>query len=438
MQTASKKIINGWAMYDWANSVYNLVITTSFFPLFYEASTKAHFGGENVQFFGRTFVNTALYNYTFAAAYLVVVLLYPILSAIADAKGNKKHFMHFFTLLGSISCCMLYFFDGSNIEFGLICSMLACVGYSGSLVFYNAYLPEIAAPADRDRVSARGFSMGYIGGVLLQLIGFGLVQYYTAQGNTSEGLKLTFLLVGLWWYGFSWFSFARLPNGIPAARKSEKGFLTAGFIEMKKVFYQVKEMPVLKRYLRGFFFYNMGVQTVMLAATLFGSKILGLPEDRLLITLLIIQLVAIVGAIAISRLSTAIGNFHALMVTVLVWISICVGAYYTAGVAATGADTELHFYLLAVAVGLVMGGIQSVSRSTYAKLMPETKDTTSFFSYYDMTDKLAIVIGMFSFGFIEELTGSMANSILSLVCFFILGLVFLFSARLKQLKSLKE
>lgn len=430
MQTASKKILNGWAMYDWANSVYSLVITTSFFPLFYEASTKAHFGGEVVSFFGRSFVNTALYNYSFAAAYLFVVLLYPILSSIADIRGNKKSFMHFFCLIGSIGCSLLYFFDGSNIEFGLICSMLAAIGYAGSLVFYNAFLPEIAAKKDRDRISAKGFSLGYIGGVILQLIGFALVQFLDA----SEGIKLTFLLVGLWWYGFAWYSFARLPKGNPDPDKKDWNVFTAGFTEMKKVFAQVQEMPVLKRFLRSVFFYNMGVQTVMLAATLFGSKILGLPEDQLLITLLIIQLVAIAGAYGVSYLAGKFGNFNALIICVIIWIIICIGAYYEAYLATLQQNKTSHFYLLAVAVGLVMGGIQSVSRSTYSKLMPVTKDTASYFSYYDMTEKIAIVLGMFTFGFIEELTGSMANSILSLCVFFIIGIIFLYSAKRKQLK----
>ncbi|WP_126969972.1 MFS transporter [Gynurincola endophyticus] len=435
MQTASKKVVNGWAMYDWANSVYNLVITTSFFPLFYEASTKAHFGGDEVSFFGRKFINTALYNYSFAASYLFVVLLYPLLSSIADIRGNKKSFMHFFCLIGSVGCSLLYFFDGSNIEFGLICSMLAAIGYAGSLVFYNAFLPEIAAAKDRDRISAKGFSLGYIGGVILQLVGFALVQYFSAKGDTSEGIKITFLLVGLWWYGFAWYSFARLPKGKPDPEKKDWNVFTAGFTEMKKVFRQVQTMPVLKRFLRSIFFYNMGVQTVMLAATLFGSKILGLPESQLLITLLVIQVVAIGGAYGVSWLATRFGNFNALMICIVIWMGICVGAYYEAYLASIQKNTVAHFYLLAVAVGLVMGGIQSVSRSTYSKLMPETKDTTSFFSYYDMTEKLAIVLGMFTFGFVEELTGSMANSILSLCVFFLIGFVFLYSAKVKQQKQ---
>ena len=175
-------------------------------------------------------------------------------------------------------------------------------------------------------------------------------------------------------------------------------------------------MPVLKRYLTAFFFYSMGVQTVMLVAIDFGIKELKLPDDRLIITAVIIQLVAIAGAIAMSRLSAIYGNIRVLIFTVLLWIGVCITGYYI--------STEVHFYILASLVGMVMGGIQSLSRSTYSKLMPETRDTASFFSFYDVTEKFAIVIGLFTFGFIEGIS-SIRQSILSLVVFFILGLLFL-------------
>lgn len=425
MQTASKKVINGWAMYDWANSVYNLVITTTFFPIYFTAVTKSHFGSENIPFLGRTFVNSSLYDYTLAVAYLFIALLYPILTSIADTRGNKKDFMKFFCYMGSVGCACLYFFEGANLWWGIICFMLAAMGFVGSLVFYNAYLPEIAAPEDQDRVSAKGFSMGYIGSVILQLIGFALV--VVMKDNSSLASRITFLLVGVWWIGFAQITFAVLPKVTKTVEKKVNIF-TVGFTEVKKVYGEVKKMPVLKRFLRGFFFYSMGVQTVMLAATLFGSKLLGLPDTKLIITVVLIQLVAIPGAIIMSRLSGVFGNIKVLMGVVLFWIGICVAAYYTAQVKEKGGDPEYGFYGLAVAVGLVMGGIQSLSRSTYSKLMPETKDTASYFSYYDLTEKIAIVIGMFSFGFIEELTGNMKNSVLSLILFFVIGLIWLYSA----------
>ncbi len=429
--TAPKKVINGWAMYDWANSVYNLVITTTFFPIYFLAVTDGGDGEHHVNFLGRSFVNSSLYDYTLAVAYLIIALLYPILTSIADTRGNKKNFMRFFCYMGGMGSCMLFFFKADTLGLGIFAFMLAAMGYVGSIVFYNAYLPEIAAPADRDRISARGFSFGYIGSVLMQIVGFVLV---TLMDDTGLATRITFLLVGIWWIGFAQIAFARLPN--TTLRVSQKGnVLKDGFIEIKKVYQQVKDMPVLKRFLRGFFFYSMGVQTVMLAATLFGSKVLKLPDTQLIITVVLIQLVAILGAISMSRLSTHFGNLRVLMGVVLFWMAICIAAYYTASLPERGINAEYYFYGLAICVGLVMGGIQSLSRSTYAKLMPETKDTASFFSYYDFTEKLAIVIGIFSFGFIDELTGHMKNSILSLIVFFGIGFVWLYAALAKQKKN---
>ncbi len=433
--TAPKKIINAWCMYDWANSVYSLVITTTFFPIYFIASTAAANpgNGDEVYFFGRSFLNSALYNYAIAGAYLLIALAYPILTSIADTRGMKKQFMRFFCYLGGTGCALLYFFTGDNVEYGVLFFMIGAIGFSGSLVFYNAYLPEIAAEPDRDRISARGFSFGYIGSVLLQLIGFALV--VLMPGKEDMASRITFLLVGIWWIGFAQISFRGLPRQERILVQGNKGIFTDGFREMRNVYRQVRHMPVLKRFLRGFFFYSMGVQTVMLAATLFGSKLLGLDQTKLIITIVLIQLVAILGAWAMSRLSAVFGNFRVLIGVVFVWILICIAAYYTAYEKEQGGDPEMLFYGLAAAVGLVMGGIQSLSRSTYAKLMPETKDTASFFSYYDFTEKVAIVIGIFTFGYIEELTaasGGMKNSVLALIVFFVIGIIWLYSALKKQ------
>lgn len=435
MQTASKKVVNGWAMYDWANSVYNLVITTTFFPIYFNEATKDHFKSDHITFLGRTFINSALYNYAVSAAYLIIALLYPILTSIADTRGNKKAFMQFFCYMGALGCSALYFFRGPNVEFGVFFFMLAAIGYCGSLVFYNSYLPEIAAEADRDRISARGYSYGYVGSVLLQIIGFVLVIVLPSAGMAT---RITFLLTGLWWLGFAQITFRVLPASTASIDKSANGILKESIGEVKKVYAQVSRMPVLKRFLRGFFFYSMGVQTVMLAATLFGSKVLGLTTTKLIITVVIIQLVAILGAWGMSRLSAIFGNLKVLMGVVILWILICLAAYYTALLKDQGVDPEFHFYGLAVAVGLVMGGIQSLSRSTYSKLMPETRDTASFFSYYDLTEKIAIVIGMFSFAYIEELTGNMKQSVLSLIVFFAIGLIWLYSALHKQNRQKSE
>jgi UMF1 family MFS transporter len=429
----NKKEVQAWCMYDWANSVYNLVITTTFFPIYFLGVTKSTFGEDSVPFLGRTFKNSALYDFTLVFAYLFIALLLPILSSIADSRGSKKKFMQFFCYLGGLACMGMFWFKGPNLIWGLTCFVLAVIGYSGSLVFYNSYLPEIAAMEDRDKVSARGFMMGYIGSVILQLIGFALVLFFQAQGNNTLGPLVTFLLVGIWWIGFAQIPFAYLPDGTASANKKGANFLSDGFIELKKVFMQVISRGVLNWYLASFFLYSMGVQTVMLVASMFGSKMLGLPPTKLIITLVIIQLVAVIGATLIARMSGLFGNLNVLMGIVILWICVCIAAHEITTLKESGVDVEYYFYGIAVCVGLVMGGIQSLSRSTYSKLIPVSHDNAAFFSFYDMTEKIAIVLGVFTFGIIDEWLG-MKNSVLALILFFVLGFIALAVTRYKQLK----
>ncbi len=423
------KTVRAWYMFDWANSAYNLVITTTFFPIYFAVVTANAYGKNSVPFLGRTFKNSALYDYALATAYLFIAILLPILSSIADSFGNKKKFMKFFCYMGGLSCIGLFWFKGDqpSVALGLSCFMLAAIGYIGSLVFYNSYLPEIAKPEDQDRISAKGFSMGYIGGSVMQVIGFGLVLYFGSKGDSTSGPLFTFLLVGVWWIGFAQITFFNLPKS-KAPVKPNINFLTAGFIELKKVWMQIKALRILKWFLAAFLFYSMGVQTVMLAATLFGQQALGLPADKLIITILLMQIVAVLGATVMSRLSKRFGNISVLMGAVLFWIGICISAYIVARVKESGINVEFYFYGLAVGVGLLMGGVQSLSRSTYSKLMPPTRDTASFFSFYDVTEKIAIVIGIFTFGFIDEIFG-MKNSVLMLVVFFAIGFAALIIAK---------
>jgi MFS transporter, UMF1 family len=435
---SSKKTHRAWAMYDWANSAYNLVITSTIFPAYYEAITSVKENGviieDKVQFFGRTFKNSSLFDYGIATAYLIIAFLSPILSSIADYRGNKKAFMQLFCYIGVAACCSLFFFRKDTLELGIICSSLAALGYCGSIVFYNAYLPEIAHESEHDKLSAKGYSYGYIGSVILQVICFVFVLSPGTFGITDDTFpaRLSFLLVGIWWFGFSQITFRNLPKGQALAKHPENNILTNGFIELKKVWNQVKHMPVLKTYLGAFFFYSMGVQTVMLAATIFGSKEIKnakgehIGTSELITTILIIQLVAIAGAWLMARLSQKFGNLKVLLMVLFIWIGVCVAAYYT--------TLDTQFYALAAVVGLVMGGIQALSRSTYSKLMPETKDTASFFSFYDVTEKMAIVIGMFTFGFIDEIM-DMRTAILALFSFFAIGAVILYMAIVRAKKE---
>ncbi|HEY8898515.1 MAG TPA: MFS transporter [Niastella sp.] len=452
MQVASRKVVNAWCMYDWANSAYNLVITSTIFPAYYEAITKNQLPNNEVEFLGRKFVNTALYNYALGTAFIVVAFISPILTSIADYRGNKKNFMRFFCTLGALACAGLYFFapqpaagnsvtlSAGSLNIGILCMVISCIGFWASLVFYNSYLPDLVPDHLRDRISARGYTWGYIGSVLLQILCFIIVFFPAAFGFNTPfeqnymPARVSFVMVAIWWFAFAQIPFRYLPISSVKERHERKNVFSNGFLELKKVWTQVKHMPVLKKFLLSFFWYSAGIQTVFLAATQFGAKELHLPTDKLIITIMIIQLVAIPGAIIISRASERFGNIQTLMACVLIWVGVCITAYFT--------YTDIQFYIVGAIVGLVMGGIQSLSRSTYSNLMPkETKDTASFFSFYDVTEKIALVLGMFTFAFIEEKTiryGGMRNSVLALMIFFMLGFVWLawtLRTLMKQAKS---
>lgn len=416
-------------MYDWANSVYSLVITSSIFPIYYKAVAVVG-ESDNVPFFGFTIQNSVLYSYALSFSFLIVAAILPLLSGVADYAGKKKFFMKFFVMLGSLSCMGLYFFTGiDTLEWGIFCSIMASIGFSGSLVFYNAYLPEIVSEDRYDMVSAKGYSMGYYGSVILMVLCMVLILNYSSFGFPSEGLatRFTFLIVGVWWIGFSMIAFNVLPEN-PYGRKPSGKIWTKGYQEVLTVWRSLKNSPDLKKFLTAFFFYNMGVQTVMYLATLFGTDVLHLDTGKLIGTILLIQLVASGGAWLFAKVSQAKGNKNALGIMIVIWIAVCLGAYVI--------DTEIQFYFLAAVVGLIMGGIQSLSRSTYSKLIPEnTIDHASYFSFYDVTYNISIVIGTFSYGLINQLTGSMRNSALALAVYFIIGLLFLIRIKSRDISA---
>lgn len=413
------RTVNAWAMYDWANSVYALVITSSIFPIFYENITQNPDGTDAIKFLGYHFKNTSLYSYTLSLSFLIVVLITPLLSGIADYAGRKKAFMQFFCYLGGTACIGLYFFSVEWLAMGLIMVVLASVGFSGSQVFYNAFLPEIASPAHQDRVSAKGYALGYIGSVILLIANLAMIMnpHWFGLPKGDIAARISFVMVGVWWIGFAQIAFAHLPGNVHG-RKVKGEYLYRGYLELQKVFRELKQTKRLKRYLRAFFVFNMGVQTVMYMAVSFAKKeIDDMPDGGLITSILIIQIIAVAGAYLFSWLSAKWGNLRALIFAVVTWIVVCVIAYII--------TTAVQFYLLAALVGAVMGGIQSLSRSTYSKFLPETTDNTSYFSFYDVSDKLGIVLGTFSFGFIYELTGNLRHSALAIGAFFVVGLLLL-------------
>jgi UMF1 family MFS transporter len=420
LEKGNSKLLNAWAFYDWANSVYSLVISSSIFPLYFGfLFTKEN---PNIEFVGTSIKATSLVFFTTAFAFLTVAVLSPILSGIADYLGNKKRFMQFFCYLGAASCIGLYWFTKENIVFGMCCFYFGLVGFWGSLVFYNSYLSDIAFTEQHDKLSAKGFSLGYIGSVILLVICL-----YLIIGRTDEeaihAMKLSFVFTGIWWIAFSQYTFYYLPKGNKNKHPLTFSVVLNGYEELKKVQKLFFKDAVLKRFLIAFFIYSMAVQTVMLVATYFGEQEInwGTADEKrqgLIVSILMIQLVAVLGAIITSKLALKFGNIKTLIGINSIWIFICIGAFFV--------TEPIQFYLVAGIVGLVMGGIQSLSRSTFSKLMPETNDTTSFFSFFDVAEKIGIVIGMLLYGSINQITGSMRNAILFLVVFFIIGVILLF------------
>lgn len=422
MAQQNRKIINAWAFYDWANSVYPLVITSTIFPIYFESVTHTE-TSDVVTFFGFSLKNTALYTFSLAFAYLLIAAISPLLSGIADYSGRKKSFMQFFCWLGAVSCASLFFFDAGRLELGILLVMLASIGYSGSIVFYNAFLPEIAPPAMQDKVSAKGYGMGYIGSSILLIGNLIVIMNPEFFGNISKDMasRIAFLTTGIWWLAFAQYTFFHLPSG---TKKTSDRLFTKGYQELKKTWKALKRDLFLSRYLLAFFVYNMGVQTVMLVSTLFGSKELKLEAGSLIAVVLIIQFVAIGGAYLFSHLSGKKGNIFTLKTATLIWAGICIAGYFV--------KTGLQFYILAFMVGLVMGGIQSISRSTFSKMLPQKGDHASYFSFYDICDKCGIVLGMVIFGLLEENFSSMRIPVIALIVFFISGFILLQRVRIKS------
>jgi len=417
-----KKVIRAWCMYDWANSVHNLVITSVIFPIYFHATAVNENGGDIINFLGFKVNNDVVYSYTLSIATLSLVILSPILTGIADYSGRRKNFMKFFCYLGAASCAYFYFFTKDNITAAVIAFGLSLMGWGGSVVFYNSYLPDIATEDKFDRVSANGFAFGYVGSVLLLLVNllmimkpevFGLTQTDSDSGYTS---RIAFITVGIWWAVFAQIPFYYLPKDDSKPFKLK--WLKQGFNKLRTVYKKMQSKKYIKRFLVALFAYDMGVMTVIYVAALFADKELNIPTNGLIVTILLIQLVAIPGSYFASYLSKKYGNTIALRIIIGIWATVPLAAYFC--------TTAEQFYVIASVVGLVMGGVQSLSRSTYAKLIPDdTEDVASYFSFYDVVERLSTALGTFFFGFIIQQTGNMRNSILLILVLFIIGFLLL-------------
>jgi len=424
-RTKEKKVQWAWAMFDWANSAYALVITAAIFPIYFNHVTAEAFGGNMVSFFGFEIRNAVLYMYSISFSFLVIACLSPLLSGIADFGGSKLRFMKFFTWLGGLACISLFFFTGSNIEFGIAGSVLASIGFAGGIVFYNAYLPEIAREEDYDRVSAKGFSLGYFGSVLLLILNLLVIEFHEMLGiEQLFATRLSFLMVGVWWIGFAMIPFSILPRPNivhePLSTKIRKGWYA-----LIGVWHDLKLQHNTRRFLFAFFFYNMGVQTVLYLAAPFADQELNLGATELILTIIILQIVGAGGAYLFSWVSKLKGNKFSILSMLIIWIAICFGGYFV--------DSSISFYLLACMVGLVMGGIQSLSRATYSKIFPDNIGrNTSYFSFYDVLEKLSIIFGTATFALITQVSDSMRYGIIALALYFIIGLLFMITVKVQR------
>ncbi|MEZ4894031.1 MAG: MFS transporter [Saprospiraceae bacterium] len=353
------KVINGWAFFDWANSAYALVITVAIFPGYFLDLTA-----DTVNIFGLRISDSTLYAWSISLAYLVIAMLSPILSGIADFGGRKKKFLRFFTTLGALACISLLFFTGmETLWVGVLGFILATIGFAGGIVFYNAYLPLIATEDRYDDVSAKGFSYGFIGSVILLVVNLVVIMNYSWFGfpDGLQAVPTAFVMVGLWWLGFAQIPFKRLPDEKPQGKTAH--LINKGYQELKKAWQNLKADNNTLAFLVSFFCYNAGVQSVLFLASTFAEKELGFSTSGLIILILILQIVAIGGATLFAKISGRKGNKFSLIIMLIIWTGICIVGYFV--------QTGLDFYILAVAVGVVMGRIQSLSRSTYAKLLPK-------------------------------------------------------------------
>jgi len=408
-----KRVENAWAMFDWANSAYALVITTAVFPVYFTLVTEDSFA-----LFGRVMKNDELLSYTISFAYVVIAFTLPLLSGIADYGGKRMSYMKYFTWMGALACASLFFFQGMDtLWIGLAGCAIAVIGFAGGQIFYNSFLPLIVTEEHYDRVSAKGFSRGYFGSVILLVVILAMIQFHQSLGFENElgVMRIGFIMVGVWWIGWAQIPFRRLPQH--QSRGEQVNLITKGFNELKKVFQSLKHQRNTKLFLGSFACYIAAVQTVIAMASVFAVKELGFESSELIMLILMLQLIGAVGAWLFSRMSTMFGNKASLMTIIVIWTLVIVASYFT--------TTKPQYYVVACVVGLVMGGVQSMSRSTYSKLIPATEEnSSSYFSFFDVLEKISVSIGLLIFGIITGMY-DMRTAILSLIVFFVVSLILL-------------
>lgn len=429
-----RKTLFGWAMYDWANSAYFTTTAAALLPHYFARSIVPE-GGYSL--FGRAYDGQTLWGYTVSFGALLCFLLTPMLGAIADFSASKRRFLRAFAYGGALFATLLCFVGTGDVALTLMLFLVSQMGFVGGNVFYDGFLPDITTPDTIDRVSARGYAYGYVGGGLQFAVALGLVAGREALGITLEtAVRLSLGMAGLWWLGFSAFALSRLREGGEAQPLPEDrhglprpvAYARVGFERTWATVRKLRAFRPLVLFLMAYIIYNDGVQTVIDMAAVYATDTLKLSTTAIMVTLLIVQVVAFLGALLFGALADRIGAQRALLASLGLWSLVVIHAYFVPEGAA------VRFFILGAAVGLVLGGTQALSRSLYGSMIPETA-SAEFYGFFSVFSKLSAVCGPFIFATVSALTGSARHAILSLIVFFVVGAVLLARVDVEQARA---
>ena len=416
-----RKTIFGWCMYDWANSAY---ITTAAVALLPNYFAQAVVGKAGVDIFGMNMSATALWGFMLGGAAFLVFLFAPVLGAIADFSSGKRRFLASFAYMGSLFATMLYFCKSGDVGLTIALFMGTQVCFVAGNVFYDAFLPQIASEDKLDSVSAKGYAFGYVGGSLQFAIALGLVAMQKTPEDQAMAARIGMAMTGIWWAGWTLLTMkylkeVKIPYELPEAyrdRPKSLAYLALGISRTVATAKRVGRFKHLTLFLVAYMIYNDGIHTVTSMATIYGTEELRLSTTALMVTLLLVQVVAIGGALVFSRIANRIGAKHAVMCALVLWSGVVTYGYFI--------HTATEFFVLGIIVGVVLGGTQALSRSFYGAMIPE-QASAEFYGFYSVFSKFSSIWGPVTFGFIKQITGSARLAIISLMIFFIVGLILL-------------
>ncbi|MEW6242457.1 MAG: MFS transporter [Chloroflexota bacterium] len=434
MATASmvndRKEIFGWAMYDWANSAFSTTVGTVFLGPYVAAlaaeAAKA-FPDGNARFFGIPVAPDSFLPYCISFSVGLQVLFLPILGAIADYSHLRKRMMQIFATIGAVATILLFFITGSLWWLGGVLYIVANLAFGAAIVFYNAYLPDIASEDERDRVSSYGWAMGYLGGGILLALNLAFYIFSEDLGVPGNlAVRINLASAGIWWLLFAFITWGRLrPRHAARSLPADETYVSIGFKQLGQTFREVKHFPETLKYLLAYFLYNDGIQTVIAVSSTFAAAPLvrgglELPQDTLIAVILMIQFMAFFGALFWGKLAKWIGAKQSIVVSLVIWSGVVIYAY--GGLQGEGRVTQ--FFILGAFIALVMGGSQAISRSLFAQMIPAGKEA-EFYSFYEVSERGTSWTGPLIFGLANQLFGSLRYGILALIFYFIAGLIVL-------------